>query len=110
MVWWFLVPYLRLQVVVKPYQELLTVYASQQSLAQTHLTLARLTFCMSDTTETQLAVHVAICEERYNHIERALRDGEKRMTKIEYLLYVVMACVLLGPGVAATLIHKLFGI
>ena len=29
---------------------------------------------MSDNTETQLAVHVAICEERYNHIERALRD------------------------------------
>jgi hypothetical protein len=25
-------------------------------------------------------------------------------------LYVVMGCVLLGPGVAATLVHKLFGV
>ena len=65
---------------------------------------------MLEDTETRLAVHEAICTERYNNIERTLRDGEKRMTKIEYLLYVVMACVLLGPGVAATLIHKLFGL
>jgi hypothetical protein len=65
---------------------------------------------MSDTTETRLAVHEAICAERYSRIDETLTAGEKRMTKIEYLLYVVMACVLLGPGVAATLIHKLFGI
>jgi len=32
------------------------------------------------------------------------------MTKIEYLLYAVMACVLLGPNVAATFIHKFFGV
>jgi hypothetical protein len=25
-------------------------------------------------------------------------------------LYAVMACVLLGPGVAATIVHKLFGV
>lgn len=65
---------------------------------------------MLEDTDTRLAVHEAICTERYNNIERTLRDGEKRMTKIEYLLYVVMACVLLGPGVAATLIHKFFGL
>jgi hypothetical protein len=65
---------------------------------------------MSDTTETRLAVHEAICAERYSRIDETLTAGEKRMTKIEYLLYAVMACVLLGPGVAATLIHKLFGI
>ena len=65
---------------------------------------------MSDNTETQLAVHVAICEERYNHIERSLRDGEKRMTKIEYLLYVLILAVLMGPGVAAEFIKKFFGV
>lgn len=65
---------------------------------------------MSDTIETRLAVHEAICAERYSRIDETLTAGEKRMTKIEYLLYAVMACVLLGPGVAATLIHKLFGI
>ena len=65
---------------------------------------------MSDNTETRLAVHEALCSERYRRIDDTLTAGEKRMTKIEYLLYVVMACVLLGPGVAATLIHKFFGI
>jgi hypothetical protein len=65
---------------------------------------------MLENTETRLAVHEAICAERYKNIEESLTAGEKRMTKIEYLLYVVMGCVLLGPGVAATLIHKLFGV
>ena len=65
---------------------------------------------MLEDTETRLAVHEAICAERYKNIEESLSAGEKRMTKIEYLLYVVMGCVLLGPGVAATLIHKLFGV
>jgi len=60
--------------------------------------------------ETRMAVHEAICAERYKNIELALTAGEKRMTKIEYLLYAVMACVLLGPGVAATIVHKLFGV
>ena len=59
---------------------------------------------------TRIAVHEAICAERYKNIEDSLSAGEKRMTKIEYLLYVVMACVLLGPNVAATLIHKFFGV
>jgi hypothetical protein len=65
---------------------------------------------MSDSTETRFAVHEAICAERYSRIDETLTAGEKRMTKIEYLLYVVMACVLLGPGVAATLIQKFFGV
>jgi cell division protein FtsL len=59
---------------------------------------------------TRIAVHEAICAERYKKIEESLAAGEKRMTKIEYLLYAVMACVLLGPGVAATIVHKLFGV
>ena len=64
---------------------------------------------MSDT-ETDLAVHVAVCEERYSHIAQLLKDGEKRMTKIEYLIYAVMALVMFGPGVAAQFFHKFFGI
>jgi len=60
--------------------------------------------------ETRMAVHEAICAERYKNIEESLAIGDKRMTKIEYLLYAVMACVLLGPGVAATIVHKLFGV
>jgi hypothetical protein len=59
--------------------------------------------------ETKLAVHEAICSERYNRIDGSLRDGDKRMTKIEYLLYVVIAVVLMGPGVGAEFMKKLFG-
>jgi hypothetical protein len=60
--------------------------------------------------ETKLAVHEAVCAERYNSIERSLREGDKRMTKIEYLLYVVILAVLLGPGVAADVFKKIFGL
>jgi hypothetical protein len=65
---------------------------------------------MISKTEAKLMTHEQICAERYKNIELALTNGEKRMTKIEYLLYAVMACVLLGPGVAATIVHKLFGV
>ena len=43
-------------------------------------------------------------------IQSRFDDGSKRMTKIEYLLYVVIATVLLGPGVAADFAKKLFGL
>jgi len=65
---------------------------------------------MMEQTETKLAVHEAVCAERYNSIERSLREGDKRMTKIEYLLYVVILAVLLGPGVAAEVFKKIFGL
>jgi hypothetical protein len=65
---------------------------------------------MSESVETKLAVHEAICAERYQRIDGQLTSGEKRMAKIEYLLYAVMACVLLGPGVAAEFIKKLLGL
>jgi cell division protein FtsL len=64
---------------------------------------------MSDT-DRDLAVHVAVCDQRYKEIAQALREGEKRMTKIEYLLYGVMLMVLLGPGVAGSFFHKFFGL
>lgn len=65
---------------------------------------------MADDTDTRIAVHEAICAERYRRIDEALAAGEKRMTKIEYLLYAVMAAVLLGPGVAAEFIKKMIGV
>ncbi|MGI9142220.1 MAG: hypothetical protein ACR2IJ_03415 [Fluviibacter sp.] len=57
-----------------------------------------------------MAVHEAICAERYQRIDGQLTSGEKRMAKIEYLLYAVMAAVLLGPGVAAEFVKKLLGL
>jgi len=60
--------------------------------------------------ETEFAVHEAVCAQRYEAIQKSLADGDKRMTKIEYLLYAVMICVLFGPGVAAEFVKKLLGL
>ena len=65
---------------------------------------------MSDNTETKLAVHEAVCAERYNTISNTLSSSDKRMTKIEYLLYAVMIAVLFGPGAAAEFFKKILGI
>lgn len=60
--------------------------------------------------ETKLAVHEAICAERYGKIDGRLEDGDRRMTKIEYLLYVIIIVQLFGPGVAADFVKKLLGL
>jgi len=64
---------------------------------------------MSDL-EKDFAVHEAICAQRYEAIQLALKDGDKRMNKIEYLLYAVMMCVLFGPGVAGEFVKKILGL
>jgi hypothetical protein len=63
-----------------------------------------------EDTATKLAVHEAVCQERYNTVHSILREGDKRMSKIEYLLYAVILCVLFGPGVAGEFIKKLLGL
>lgn len=60
--------------------------------------------------DKRLSVHEAICASRYENIQASFSDGSKRMTKIEYLLYAVIAAVLLGPGVAAEVIKKMIGL
>jgi len=65
---------------------------------------------MVDSVDTKLAVHEAVCAERYASISKSLDNGNVRMTKIEYLLYAVIAAVLLGPGAAAEFVKKIFGI
>lgn len=65
---------------------------------------------MTDSLETRLAVHEAVCAERYNSIDRSLRDGDKRINKIEILLYLLLVAVLFGPGVAGEFVKKLLGI
>jgi len=65
---------------------------------------------LATETDKRLSVHEAICAQRYEVIQSRFDDGSKRMAKIEYLLYVVIIAVLLGPGVAADVVKKLIGI
>jgi cell division protein FtsL len=63
-----------------------------------------------ETLETRLSVHEAVCAQRYEAIEKRLEEGSKRMAKIEWLLYITIAAVFLGPGVAAMFVKKVVGI
>jgi len=65
---------------------------------------------MTEDNTTKIAVHEAVCAERYAAIEKSFIDGDKRMTRIEYLLYAVIVCVLFGPGVAGELVKKILGL
>lgn len=65
---------------------------------------------MTDENTTKIAVHEAVCAERYAAIEKSFIDGDKRMTRIEYLIYIVIAAVLFGPGVAGELVKKVLGL
>ena len=65
---------------------------------------------MIDDATTKIDVHVAVCSERYAAIEKSFVDGDKRMTRIEYLLYAVIVCVLFGPGVAGEFVKKILGL
>ncbi len=60
-------------------------------------------------TEKNFTVHEAICAERYEGIQEAFEKGTKRMQKIEYLLYAVIASVLFGPSFAAQLLKHFIG-
>lgn len=61
-------------------------------------------------TEARLMSHEAVCAERYKHLTDSMDAGAKRMTKIEYWIYAVLAAVLLGPGAAAEFVKKLIGL
>jgi hypothetical protein len=65
---------------------------------------------LANETDKRLSVHEAICAQRYEGIQARFDDGSKRMTKIEYLLYVLILAVLMGPGVAAEFVKKVFGL
>jgi hypothetical protein len=65
---------------------------------------------MNEDLEIDFAVHEAICSERYAAIEKSFVDGDKRMTRIEYLIYIVIAAVLFGPGFAGDLVKRILGL
>lgn len=55
-------------------------------------------------------MHEAVCAQRYEAIQNRLEEGSKRMTRIEHLLYITIAAVFLGPGVAAIFLKNLLGL
>ena len=65
---------------------------------------------LANETDKRLSVHEAICAQRYEGIQARFDEGSKRMSRIEYLLYALIAAVLLGPGVAAEFVKKLLGL
>ena len=65
---------------------------------------------MVSEVEANLSAHEKVCAERYAAIQASFQEGDKRMTKIEYLLYATILAVLFGPGVAAEFVKKLLGI
>jgi predicted nucleic acid-binding Zn ribbon protein len=65
---------------------------------------------MITATQAKLQTHEAVCAQRYQTITQSLDKGERRMTKLEYLIYAVLAVVLLGPGVGAEFFKKLIGL
>jgi hypothetical protein len=65
---------------------------------------------LATETDKRLGIHEAVCAQRYEGIQARFDEGSKRMRRIENILYVVILAVLLGPGVAADFVKKLFGL
>jgi hypothetical protein len=65
---------------------------------------------MEESVEVRVAVHEAVCAQRYEAIEKRLDDGSKRMSRIEIWLYITLGAVLLGPGAMAEVVKKVFGL
>jgi hypothetical protein len=63
-----------------------------------------------DETEARLNSHEAVCALRYERINEQFESGKKRMDKMEYLIYAVLAAVLFGPGAAAEFFKRLIGL
>ena len=60
-----------------------------------------------DATDAKLATHEEICALRYEAIQKGFEQGSKRMSRIEYILYALIAVTLLGPGFAAEMLKKI---
>jgi hypothetical protein len=59
-----------------------------------------------DDTATKLDVHLAECALRYKFIAEALEKGAKVMDRLQILIALLAAAVLLGPNFMAELLKK----
>ena len=62
---------------------------------------------LANETDKKLAVHEAVCAQRYADIQKRFDDGSKRMQRIEYLLYLIACISLLGSQNAFDLLKTL---
>ena len=69
--------------------------------------LASTAMSQVDATDAKLATHEEICQMRYEAIQKSFESGSKRMSRIEYILYALIAVTLLGPGFAAEMLKKM---
>jgi hypothetical protein len=60
-------------------------------------------------TDKRLSVHEAVCKERYESILDSFANGSKRMQRIEYLLYAVIASVFFGKDLILDIVKTLIG-
>ena len=60
---------------------------------------------ISVENDKRISVHEAICQQRYERIEELFAIGEKRMTRIEYMLYAIMAFTFFGKDTFMELLH-----
>jgi len=51
---------------------------------------------MEAENDKRISVHEAICAERYQRIEESFERGAKRMQRIEYMLYALIAVTFFG--------------
>jgi hypothetical protein len=65
--------------------------------------------------EQRIAVHEAVCAERYDGILKSFARGESRMeriekksSRIEWILYFLIVAVLIGPANALKLFEAVF--
>jgi len=65
---------------------------------------------LATKTDKQLSVHEAICAARYQAIQERFDDGSKRMQRIEYILYLLIAVSLFGPKYLEQLFKHLMGV
>ena len=60
-----------------------------------------------EETEARLNTHEAVCAHRYDQIMEKFETGEKRMQKLEYILYAAIVAILFGPGSFLELIKRI---
>ena len=46
--------------------------------------------------DKRISVHEQVCEQRYKRIEESFDSGDKRMARIEYMLYALIAVTFFG--------------